>query len=141
MEDTLIWLQEMEDNNESWVYISSVIAMLKKEKEEAINYKRCSTELKVEENDDYDWVQDVIDRETMSKRCELQKEYFKEYGNYKGEGKYNNHYVHWLENKVLALTLTSVSSMFYAEQMEKAYNDGVEAEQQRCGEFDIENYC
>ena len=39
------------------------------------------------------------------------------------------------------LTLTSVSSMFSAEQMEKAYNDGVEAEQQRCGDFDIENYC
>lgn len=44
----------------------------------------------------------------MSKRCELQKEYYKEYGNYKGEGKYDNHYVHWLENKVLALTLTGV---------------------------------
>jgi len=39
------------------------------------------------------------------------------------------------------LTLTDVSSMFSAKQMEKAYNDGVEAEQQRCGEFDIENYC
>lgn len=34
-----------------------------------------------------------------------------------------------------------VSSMFSAEQMEKAFNDGVEAEQKRCGEFDIENYC
>jgi len=30
----------------------------------------------------------------MSKRCELQKEYYKEYGNYKGEGKYDNHYEH-----------------------------------------------
>jgi hypothetical protein len=39
------------------------------------------------------------------------------------------------------LTLTDVSSMFSAKQMEQAYNDGVEAEQQRCGEFDIENYC
>ena len=39
------------------------------------------------------------------------------------------------------LTLTDVSSMFSAEQMEQAFNDGVEAEQQRCGEFDIENYC
>ena len=48
----------------------------------------------------------------MSKRCELQKEYYKEYGNYKGGGKYNNHYVNWLENKVLALTLTSVSKSF-----------------------------
>ena len=39
------------------------------------------------------------------------------------------------------LTLTDVGSMFSVKQMEKAYNDGVEAEQQRCGEFDIENYC
>jgi len=37
--------------------------------------------------------------------------------------------------------LTDVSSMFSAEQMEQAFNDGAEAEQQRCGEFDIENYC
>ena len=41
MENTLIWLQEMEDNNESWVKISSVITMLKKEQEKAINYNRC----------------------------------------------------------------------------------------------------
>jgi len=39
------------------------------------------------------------------------------------------------------LTLTDVSSMFSAKQMEKAFNDGVEAEQQRCCEFDIEKYC
>jgi hypothetical protein len=39
------------------------------------------------------------------------------------------------------LDLFSVSSMFSAEQMEQAFNDGIEAEQQRCGEFDIENYC
>jgi|TARA_R110000868_G_scaffold170115_4_gene405333 hypothetical protein len=37
----------------------------------------------------------------MSKRCELQKEYFKAYGNYKGDGKYSDHYVRWLEEKVL----------------------------------------
>ena len=47
-------------------------------------------------------------------------------------------YINKLERK---LTLTDVSSMFSAKQMEQAYNDGVEAEQQRCGEFDIENYC
>ena len=41
MENTLIWLQKMEDNNESWVKISSVITMLKKEQEEAINYSQC----------------------------------------------------------------------------------------------------
>jgi len=39
------------------------------------------------------------------------------------------------------LTLTDVSSMFSAKQMEQAFNDGIEAEQQRCCEFDIENYC
>jgi hypothetical protein len=38
------------------------------------------------------------------------------------------------------LRLHNVSSMFSAKQMEKAFNDGVEAEQQRCGEFNIENY-
>jgi hypothetical protein len=39
------------------------------------------------------------------------------------------------------LLLHNVSSMFSAEQMEKAFNDGAKAEQQRCGEFNIENYC
>ena len=41
----------------------------------------------------------------MSKRCELQKEYYKEFGNYKGEGKYSDHYVNWLESRILALTI------------------------------------
>tara|TARA_B110000977_G_scaffold79447_1_gene106702 strand:+ start:7175 stop:7372 length:198 start_codon:yes stop_codon:yes gene_type:complete len=36
--------------------------------------------------------------------------------------------------------LFGVSGMFSKEQMEQAYNDGIEAEKQRCGEFDIENY-
>ena len=26
-------------------------------------------------------------------------------------------------------------------KLEQAFNDGAEAERQRCGEFDIENYC
>lgn len=39
----------------------------------------------------------------MSKRCELQKEYYKANGNYKGNGKYCDKYVSWLENEVLAL--------------------------------------
>ena len=47
-------------------------------------------------------------------------------------------YINELERK---LTLTDVSSMFSAEQMEKAFDDGIKSEQQRCGEFDIENYC
>ena len=37
----------------------------------------------------------------MSKRCKLQKEYYKEFGNYKGVGKYSDDYVKWLEDKVL----------------------------------------
>ena len=47
-------------------------------------------------------------------------------------------YINELERK---LTLTDVSSMFSAKQMEQAFNDGIKSEQQRCGEFDIENYC
>ena len=39
----------------------------------------------------------------MSKRCELQKEYYQAKGNYKGSGKYSDDYVMWLENEVLAL--------------------------------------
>ena len=47
-------------------------------------------------------------------------------------------YIDILEKQLI---LSGVSGMFSAKQMEQAYNDGVEAEQQRCGEFDIENYC
>ena len=39
----------------------------------------------------------------MSKRCELQKEYYQAKGNYKGKGKYSDDYVKWLENEVIAL--------------------------------------
>jgi hypothetical protein len=39
----------------------------------------------------------------MSKRCELQKEYYKTNGNYKGAGKYSDDYVMWLENQLLEL--------------------------------------
>lgn len=34
-----------------------------------------------------------------------------------------------------------IGGMFSEEQMEQAFNDGIEAERQRCGEFNIENYC
>lgn len=44
-----------------------------------------------------------INIKDMSKRCELQKEYYKEFGNYKGVGKYSDHYVRWLETKILFL--------------------------------------
>ena len=46
----------------------------------------------------------------MSKRCELQKEYHREFGNYKGVGKYSDHYVNWLESKILALNIDDVSN-------------------------------
>jgi hypothetical protein len=41
----------------------------------------------------------------MSKRCELQKEYYQQYGNYKGNGKYSDEYVSWLEEQILALRI------------------------------------
>jgi hypothetical protein len=41
----------------------------------------------------------------MSKRCELQKQYHKEYGNYKGDGKHSDHYVKWLESRILELNI------------------------------------
>lgn len=37
----------------------------------------------------------------MSKRCKLQKEFYKEFGNYKGEGKYSDYYVKWLEDTII----------------------------------------
>ncbi len=46
----------------------------------------------------------------MSKRCKLQKEYYKEFGNYKGEGKYTDHYVNWLESKILAIEVMRCST-------------------------------
>jgi hypothetical protein len=45
----------------------------------------------------------------MSKRCKLQKEYYQQYGNYKGEGKYRDEYVRWLESEVLVLCQRAVS--------------------------------
>lgn len=41
----------------------------------------------------------------MSKRCELQKEYYQAKGNYKGNGKYSDDYVSWLEEQILALRI------------------------------------
>ncbi len=51
----------------------------------------------------------------MSKRCELQKEYYQQYGNYKGNGKYCDKYVSWLENEVLALRQPPVSGQLNCE--------------------------
>jgi len=44
----------------------------------------------------------------MSKRCELQKEYYQTNGNYKGNGKYCDKYVSWLEDQILALRIHDV---------------------------------
>jgi hypothetical protein len=65
----------------------------------------------------------------MSKRCELQKEYYKEFGNYKGVGKYSDHYVNWLESRILALTIPSVSKSFYCNNSENDYKDTICKEQ------------
>ena len=48
----------------------------------------------------------------MSKRCKLQKEYYKKFGNYKGSGKYTDHYVSWLESKVIAINFTHCCAEF-----------------------------
>lgn len=60
----------------------------------------------------------------MSKRCELQKEYYQANGNYKGSGKYSDDYVMWLENKVLALhQLLVISSVCVCCDEEKEIHD------------------
>tara|TARA_R110000772_G_scaffold169187_2_gene281039 strand:- start:7 stop:225 length:219 start_codon:yes stop_codon:yes gene_type:complete len=57
----------------------------------------------------------------MSKRTELKKEYYKEFGNYKGEGRYSDHYVEWLENKILDVVLDDVIK---CEHINRMYNEG-----------------
>lgn len=44
----------------------------------------------------------------MSKRCKLQKEYYQANGNYKGNGKYCDKYVSWLEDQILDLPIHDV---------------------------------
>ena len=60
----------------------------------------------------------------MSKRCELQKEYYQANGNYKGNGKYKDEYVSWLEEQILALRIHDVSgSLGFDEGYSKGYSD------------------
>jgi hypothetical protein len=66
----------------------------------------------------------------MSKRCELQKKYYKEFGNYKGVGKYSDHYVNWLESRILALTIPVV--MECKHDFEPYYNWCSELAGYRC---------
>ena len=64
----------------------------------------------------------------MSKRCELQKEYYQAHGNYKGEGKYCDKYVSWLEDQILALRIHDVEGrseqlLFSPDDIEKIVNE------------------
>ena len=70
----------------------------------------------------------------MSRRCELQKQYYKEFGSYKGDGKYSDHYVKWLENEVLALRLCTFVGQ--SEQL-KAYNEYLQARICNADEFNF----
>lgn len=47
--------------------------------------------------------QETLINKPMSKRCKLQKEFYKDFGDYKGKGKYNDTYVKWLESKLINL--------------------------------------
>jgi hypothetical protein len=44
----------------------------------------------------------------MSKRCELRKRYYQANGKYRGNGKYNDEYVRWLEDQILDLRIHAV---------------------------------
>ena len=67
----------------------------------------------------------------MSKRCDIQKEYHKSFGNYKGSGKYSDHYVSWLESRILELTIPVVVSNRY--KTKKVSSDGVLFRCDNCG--------
>jgi hypothetical protein len=58
----------------------------------------------------------------MSKRCELQKEYYQAKGNYKGSGKYSDDYVMWLEEQVLALRIQDVSGSLLDDKWKQYRN-------------------
>jgi len=63
----------------------------------------------------------------MSKRCELQKEYYKERGNYKGDGKYTDDYVAWLEEKIVKnnVDLADVIKCYSKKDLDDAYQNGL----------------
>lgn len=84
----------------------------------------------------------------MSKRCELQKEYYKEKGNYKGTGKYSDDYVKYLEDKLLAqselnntVDLGSVSKSVcdLSQDFQKYLKEQGETNCPQCGNKLIEN--
>lgn len=59
----------------------------------------------------------------MSKRCKLQKEYHKEFGNYKGDGKYSDQYVKWLEEKLISQSFNNQREMLidFSEKWNQFY--------------------
>ena len=71
----------------------------------------------------------------MSKRCKLQKEYYKEFGTNKGVGKYTDHYVKWLESEVLALRLCDVVKPYCSHELNKRYWFTSESKCLDCGEY------
>ena len=74
----------------------------------------------------------------MSKRCELQKEYYKQFGNYKGDGKYSDHYVNWLESRVLELRAPDVSESQKCEDCGRPLPEGMKY---KCYECYDDIYC
>jgi hypothetical protein len=76
----------------------------------------------------------------MSKRCELQKEYYKANGNYKGSGKYSDGYVMWLENQVLALRQLDVSGC-NSDKLVECSNCGDRVKMISSGEFCPHCFC
>lgn len=60
----------------------------------------------------------------MSKRCELQKEYYQAKGNYKGNGKYSDEYVSWLEEQILTLRIHGVSGSAGSLKTPQNYSEG-----------------
>ena len=47
----------------------------------------------------------TANRNDMSKRSEIHKEYYKQFGTRKGASKVSEHYVKWLEDQVLKLRM------------------------------------
>ena len=72
---------------------------------------------------------------------EIGKIAFDKFGLQECDEEYTYFILGYKEAQAKQLRIGVVSSMFSAKQMEQAFNDGIKSEQQRCGEFDIENYC
>lgn len=71
-------------------------------------------------------MENKVNEITMSKRCELQKEYYANYGSYKGNGKYNNYYVKWLEDIVLSSSQQKPEISINISELVDEFMDGFE---------------